>query len=165
MNETIIDVIKKFSSKEKKIKHIHALGNRYKTPESIDKNKLGRCEIISFIDDMPTLMRASDLVICRCGAMTLSEICEVGVTPILIPSPNVVNDHQLANGRYLEECAGAILIEEKNLSTSALIEAIKTVKNDKFGRKNRAKALKSQSTPNSAKLIIKQLFLLKKSDK
>ena len=165
MNEIIIDVVKNYSSKEKDIKHIHAIGSRYIETEKIKKNELGRCEIIPFIDDMPTVMLGADLVICRCGAMTLSEICEVGVTPILIPSPNVTDNHQYANGRHLEEHGNAILIEEKNLSTNSLITAIKKVKSDKFGRKIRAKLLKEISTPDSAKSIINHLFLLKSKAK
>jgi UDP-N-acetylglucosamine--N-acetylmuramyl-(pentapeptide) pyrophosphoryl-undecaprenol N-acetylglucosamine transferase len=161
LNEIIIDVIKNYSSKESDIKHIHAVGNRYKQMEILSKKTNGGCKIVDFIEDMPKMMRAADLVICRCGAITLSEICEVGVTPILIPSPNVTDNHQYANGSHLSSLGGAILIEEKNLSTSELISTIKSVKNDKFGRKNRAKILQSIATPNSAKTIVKELVLLK----
>ena len=165
MNEIIIDVIKNYSSNEKDIVHIHAVGSRHKELIKEVKFPLGRCKIIPFIDDMSTAMRAADLVICRCGAMTLSEICEVGVTPILIPSPNVTANHQYLNGKHLETVGGAILTEEKNLSTKELISSIKTIKIDKIGRKSRAKTLKSLSTPNSAKTIVNQLFCLKKRPK
>ena len=94
--------------------------------------------------------------------MTVSEICEVGVASILIPSPNVTGNHQLANARYLEKANAAIVLEEKNLTSKSLIEAINQLKSEKYGRKTRAKSLKALSTPNSAKRIVSELFLLKK---
>ena len=165
MNEVIIEVIKDFSSKEKSIKHIHAVGKRYFNEIKQRKEEYPRCKILPFIDDMPTLMRAADIVICRCGAMTLSEICEVGVASILIPSPNVTGNHQYKNGKYLENMGGAILIEEENLSKETLISAIKMLKNDEFGRKTRAKKSKALSVKNSEKVILKELFLLKNGRK
>lgn len=165
MNDVIIDVIKKYSSKDKNIKHIHAAGKRYFTKIKEEKNKYDGCKILPFIDDMPMLMNAADIVICRCGAMTLSEICEVGVASILIPSPNVTANHQYENGMHLKEKGGAILIEEKNLSTDALIRAINSIKSEKNGRKTRAKSLKALTTPDSAKTIVLDLFSLKKEAK
>jgi UDP-N-acetylglucosamine--N-acetylmuramyl-(pentapeptide) pyrophosphoryl-undecaprenol N-acetylglucosamine transferase len=97
--------------------------------------------------------------------MTLSEICEAGTTAILIPSPNVTGNHQYLNARHLSEKGGAILIEEKNLSKEVVKNAIKDIKNDKNGRKKRAKILKELSTPNAAKDIINELELLKNGNK
>ncbi len=165
MNEVIIDVIRQYSSKDKNVKHIHAVGKRYFNKIKEEKNKYAGCKILPFIDDMPTMMNAADIVICRCGAMTLSEICEVGVASILIPSPNVTGNHQYENGIHLKEKGGAILIEEKNLSTEALIKAINTLKNEKNGRKTRAKTLKALATPNSAKTIVSDLLSLKSRSK
>ena len=165
MNEIIIDVIKNYSSKRSDVKHIHGVGKRYYENLKSVKTEYDGCRILPFINEMPLVMRASDIVICRCGAMTLSEICEVGVAPILIPSPNVTANHQYLNGKHLEDRGGAILIEEKDLSTKALISAIDKLKNEKNGRKTRAKILKDLSTPNSAKTIVSELFLLKKSSK
>lgn len=165
MNEVILNVIREYSSKEKDVKHIHAVGRRYYAEIKAEKDRYDGCRILPFIDDMPSVMRAADIVICRSGAMTLSEICEVGVASILIPSPNVTANHQYNNAKHLEDQGGAILIEEKSLSTSSLISAIKMLKNDKNGRKTRAKILKGLSTPNSSKTIVNELFLLKNGSK
>ena len=83
----------------------------------------------------------------------------------MIPSPNVTANHQLANARRLEMANAAIVLEEKSLTPKSLAEAIKELKSDKFGRKNKAKALKAFSTPNSAKDIVSELFLIKKDAK
>lgn len=165
INEVILNVIEKYSSKEKDIKHIHAVGQRYFSKVKNKKDEYEGCKIIPFIDNMPLMMRAADIMICRCGAMTLSEICEVGVASILIPSPNVTANHQYHNAKHLEYNGGAILIEEKNLSTESLISAIKMLKNDKNGRKTRAKKVKQLSTPGAAKAIINELFLLKNGNR
>ena len=167
INEIMISIMKEYTSKEKNTRHVHCTGEKYYTTmnkQSKSFNTNG-CSIKEYIDDMPTYIKAADLVICRSGAMTLSEICEAGTTAILIPSPNVTGNHQYLNARHLSEKDGAILIEEKNLSKEVVINAIKDIKNDKNGRKKRAKILKELSTPNAAKDIINELELLKNGNK
>ena len=165
MNDVIIDLMKTYTSKEKNIRHIHAVGKRYYKEIEKANEGLGGCSIVPFIEDMPEYLNAADIVICRCGAMTISEICEVGVPAILIPSPNVAANHQLANGNILKNAGGAILIEEKNLNVDTLKNAVIKLKSDKNGRKTRAKTLKALSTPNSAKDIVFCLFSLLKTAK
>ena len=165
MNKVILEVMESLTSKEKNITHIHAVGKRY-YPRIEDKIKgLNNCRVVPYIEDMPLYLKAADIAICRCGSMTLSEICEAGVPSILIPSPNVTANHQSANARRLKQANAAIVLEEKNLTPESLAEAIIELKNDIIGRKNRAKALKAFSTPNSAKDIVTELFLIKKDAK
>lgn len=164
INETVMEVIKEYSTKEKNVRHIHATGARYY--EAVKNSEYARglngCKILPYIDDMPRLLHSADIVISRCGAMTLSEISAVGVAAILIPSPNVSDNHQYKNAKYLSDMGGAILIEEKNLSKKVLISAICSLKSDENGRKKRAKIIKAQSIPNSAKLILKELISIQK---
>lgn len=162
INQVMIEVIKSFSTKEKNITHIHATGERYykslpDEDKNFDKNK---CKIKAYIDNMPTVMKAADIAVCRSGAMTITELCAAGVTPILIPSPNVTDNHQYMNARLLSDHGTAEIIEEKNLTAKALTESINRLKIDKNGRKNRAKAMQRLYEPNSAKNIVKRLKLL-----
>lgn len=163
MNETILEVMKKYSSKEKGIRHLHATGQQHF--ESIKKNyspnEKSGCEIVPYIHNMSTVLHAADIVITRCGAVTLSELSAVGVASILIPSPNVAENHQFKNAKALADDGSAILIEEKNLSFESLKNAIDELKNDEFGRKKRAKSIKGKSKDNSAKIIVKELLSLK----
>lgn len=162
LNEIVISVIENHSSKKENVKHIHATGQRYF--ESINSQYKGEgsngCRIIPYIYNMPTALKAADVVISRCGAMTISELAEVGVASILIPSPNVSGNHQLKNALYLSKRDAAILIEEKDLTESSLTEQLLRLENDKIGRKNRAKNIKALATPNSSKKIVDELLML-----
>ena len=162
LNQCSLNLMKHFSSKQANVMHVHASGERYfekiKNAGSIFENQ--RCEVKPYIHNMSEMMYAADIVICRCGAMTLSELSHVGVSSILIPSPNVTGNHQLKNAKHLSDMGAAILIEEKNLNSEVLIKTVKDIKNDKSGRKKRAKIIKSLSYPNSTELIINELNLL-----
>ena len=69
-------------------------------------------QVLPFIEDMPDRMRAADLVICRAGAMSISELAAAGKAAILIPSPNVTGDHQYRNAKALADAGAAVLLEE-----------------------------------------------------
>ena len=166
LNQVVIEVIKNHSSNDKQIRHIHATGKRYFDSHITDtKFPDTRCKILPYIDNMPTMLRAADIVICRCGAMTLAELSAVGVAAILIPSPNVSGNHQYKNAKQLSECGAASLIEEKNLSKKLLWNSILELKTDKNGRKNRAKMIKAFSSPDAAKMIVDELIFIKNNAK
>src|SRR3546814_8447129 len=63
-----------------------------------------------FIDDMAAAYAWADLVICRSGALTLAELCAVGVASVLVPFPHAVDDHQTRNAEFLSEHAAAVLV-------------------------------------------------------
>lgn len=80
-------------------------------------------DICKYIDNMDVIMNASDLVIARSGAITLSELAVIGKPSILIPSPNVTNNHQEYNARALADCGAAKMILEKDFDIHSLISA------------------------------------------
>lgn len=81
-------------------------------------------DIREYINDMDDCLAAADLVICRAGASTLSELEAAGRASILIPSPNVAENHQYHNGMVLVNNNAAVLIEEKNLTGESLCKAV-----------------------------------------
>lgn len=83
-----------------------------------------------YIDNMKDCMAAADVVICRCGAMTLTELQACGKPSILIPSPYVAENHQFHNAQALVKRDAAVCIEEKDLTASALYEAINAITAD-----------------------------------
>ena len=72
---------------------------------------------------MPLKMAAADIIICRCGALTIAELSCMGKASILIPSPNVAENHQFYNGKVLSDIDAAILIEEKDLNEKTITES------------------------------------------
>lgn len=167
LNQTVLKVMDEHSAKVPLVKHIHATGQRYfdKINSRYRGAEVNGCQILPYIDNMPTALMAADIVICRCGAMTLSEISEVGVASILVPSPNVSGNHQYKNARYLSDRGAATLIEEKELTAQRLTELLVGLEIDKNGRKKQAKTLKALSTPDSAKRIVDELILQKNNSK
>ena len=162
LNDVILEVIEEYSSKNPRVKHMHAMGKRYyKEGEKkyIDR-PVGGCRIVSYINDMATAMKAADIVISRCGAITLSEISASQTAAILIPSPNVSDNHQYKNAKLFSDAGAASLIEEKNLSAERLICEIKSLENDEIGRKNRAKIIGALYIPGAEKTIADKLFSL-----
>lgn len=159
MNEVILEVMENFSSKENNVRHIHGTGDKYY--EEIKKkhhfSEDSGCRIMPYINNLPTMMKAADIAICRCGAVTLSEISESGVASILIPSPNVSDNHQYKNGRFFSDNKAAYLIEEEKLEAVELEKSLKRLKNDKIERKSVAKCAKRLSGENSSKTVVKVL--------
>jgi len=77
-----------------------------------------------YIYDMPRVMAAADLVMCRSGASTLAELTAMGKPAVLVPSPNVTNNHQEKNARVLEEAGGARVFLEGEFSPESLYEEV-----------------------------------------
>jgi len=81
-------------------------------------------EIRDYIFDMPRLMAAADILLCRSGASTLAELTAMGKPCILVPSPNVVNDHQMKNAMVLGAAGGAVVIPEREATAERLSETV-----------------------------------------
>jgi len=79
-----------------------------------------RAAVTAFIEDMAQAYEWADLVICRAGALTISELAAAGVGAILVPFPAAVDDHQTANARYLVEAGAAVLISDRELTAERL---------------------------------------------
>ena len=87
-------------------------------------------DIREYIRDMADCLAAADLVICRSGAMTLTELEAAGRASILIPSPNVAENHQYHNAMVLAEHGAAVVIEEKDLTGERLCQTIEELLSD-----------------------------------
>lgn len=113
------------------IYHIHATGSYEKErfPALLRNEGVNaqspNLEIREYINDMPECLAAADLVISRSGAMTLSELEASGTASVLIPSPNVAENHQYHNAMVLAERDAAVVIEERKLSSELLRNTVK----------------------------------------
>lgn len=81
-------------------------------------------DVRPYIYDMSRVMAAADLVLCRAGASTLSELAVMGKPAILVPSPNVTNNHQEKNARVLEQAGGAVVLTEPGLTSEVLSRTV-----------------------------------------
>lgn len=131
LNEAVIDFMYKYAYGIPGVYHIHSAGKRYY--DEVSKNhpdlcqKTGKMQILPFIYDMPTYISAADIVISRCGAMTLAEISKVGRPAIMIPSPNVTNNHQMKNALYYQSNGAGEILEENKLNSESIAELIKSI--------------------------------------
>jgi len=81
-------------------------------------------QVVPFIEDMAAAYGWADLVVCRSGALTISELAAAGVGAILVPFPAAVDDHQTANARHLVNAGAAVLIDERELTADRLAAEI-----------------------------------------
>jgi UDP-N-acetylglucosamine--N-acetylmuramyl-(pentapeptide) pyrophosphoryl-undecaprenol N-acetylglucosamine transferase len=98
-------------------KHIDALKANYAAAGLTSDEDV---QLVPFIDDMASAYAAADLVICRSGAMTVSEIAAVGVAALFVPFPFAVDDHQTTNAAFLANEGAAHLIQQRDLSAEKL---------------------------------------------
>ena len=116
--------------------------------------------LLEYIYDMPLWEKVADLVICRAGAMTIAEMALLGKTCILIPSPNVVNNHQYENAKRLAEAGAAVLHEEKNLTPGVLAESVLEILGNEKTAASLSTSIKAFAKPNAANDIYRDLLLL-----
>ena len=134
LNEVMIDFMDKYS-KEKNINHHHVTGTRgYKEYGKMFKDKglnvYGNLFLDEYLFDIHKYYAAADIIICRAGALTLTELAVLKKPAILIPSPNVAENHQYKNAVVLEKHNAAVIIEEKDLTAESLIKKINEITSD-----------------------------------
>lgn len=118
-------------------KYIHAMGQYglwmpdFMRDKGVDPDKEADIELREYINDMNICLAAADLVICRAGASSLSELQALGKPAILIPSPNVAENHQYHNAMALVEKDAAVLIEEKDLTAERLAHEVDSLLADR----------------------------------
>lgn len=134
INEVMLDVVESLNGVENVSLHF-VTGSIYynnileKLKERGFENK-GNIYIKQYIDNMQDYLGAADLVISRSGALTVSEITVCGKASVLIPSPNVTGNHQYHNAKAIADKGGAIILEEKDLTSEKLMAAVSDLKNN-----------------------------------
>lgn len=164
INNNIFDIIEKEIFKGR-INHTHGVGSyEWKArEEEIKTRRLAdafEANVSEYIYDMPSKMAASDLVISRAGAITLAELAILGKPAILIPSPNVTNNHQYKNALVIAEAGGAVLIEEKNLTPERLAREIEGLIFDSEKLSKMSKCMKKLAINDSDNRIYSTLKAL-----
>ena len=140
--------------------HIHAVGSygwdwmpAYVRDQGVDLEKTDAITMQQYIYNMPTVMAAADIFISRAGASSCNEIAASGTPCILIPSPNVTDNHQEKNARALEKEGGAVVILEKDCTAQVLMDQIQDLLSDRTRYSNMSKALQHMVVPDSAERL------------
>lgn len=109
--------------------------------------------VTPYIDNMDILMNAADVIVCRSGAITLAEICAIGKSSVLIPSPNVTNNHQEYNARALSDRGAAITITENEFNVNSLRKSLFDLLDDEILRDNMADKARSLGITDATRKI------------
>ena len=117
--------------------HIHATGSfgwrwmpDYVKEQGVDLAAHPALDMREYIYDMPQVLAAADLIICRAGAATIAEVCASGTPCIMVPSPNVTGNHQEKNARVLEDAGAAAVVREADCDGRSLYETAKAILSD-----------------------------------
>lgn len=142
--------------------HIHGAGRDYGwMQEEIGRRGLALegtgIEVREYIYDMPLVMAAADVVLCRAGASTISELTAIAKPSILVPSPNVTANHQEKNARVLADQGAAVLLLEKDCQGDALYEQADGLLRDRPRREEMVRALNSMAVPDAGEKIYQTL--------
>lgn len=132
--------------------------------QSIKEQMKGRgdmpmLKVMDFISDMGAAYKAADLVISRAGASSISEFCLIGKPVILVPSPNVAEDHQTKNAMALVEKGAALMVKDAEAREKAVELALETVADDKK-LESLAKNVLTLALPDSADIIADEVIKL-----
>lgn len=159
MNRQMADFLALESAKEP-FHHIHGAGGAgYRElcalllEKGVDLTRHPALQVREYIYDMAPVMRAADLVICRAGASTISELTALGIPALIVPSPYVTGNHQEKNARVLEAAGGAAVLLEKDSSGQALFRAACGILHDDERRRSMEAAMSGLGVRDAAERI------------
>ena len=158
MNDTMAEIIPMLRGLDE-FRLIHSVGSMYykgfmeKLSETAPDYASYGVDIREYIFDMPRVMAAADLIMCRAGASTLSELTYMGKPVILVPSPNVTNNHQEKNARVLERAGGAKVFLENEFEPETLLACVRELLHDEAKLDEMSKAMASLAVTDATDRI------------
>ena len=167
MNEHMLDFFRLEARDGMPFHHIHAAGKgswdtMRQTLEAEQLTKTPGLDVREYIYDMADVMRAADLVICRAGASTVSELTALAVPAVIVPSPYVTNNHQEKNARILEKHGGARVILEKDATGEALYRAAGEILRSPELRRSMSAGMAELGIPDATERISRTVMALRK---
>lgn len=154
VNSFLIKTMSLFNNKKYEVLYVTGK-NDY---DNISKIKFpSNVKVVPYIEDMPRIMKNTDLIVTRAGASTLSEVIALGIPSILIPSPYVPNNHQYKNALDLVNANASYIIEEKDLNGDILVRKIDEIIFDDKKISELKKNLRKLTVNNSASIIYENI--------
>lgn len=167
INEAALSFMRSYVKKTPNVVHYHATGsNDFKEFSEKFKEygleKSPNARLVEYIHDMPIRMSAADVVICRAGAMTISELAMMKKACVMIPSPNVVDNHQYKNAKVLADAGAVVMLEEAYLNDQVFEEEIAALVNDGRKRRTLSENISEFANSDANKLIFDEVIRLVK---
>ncbi|MEG2119752.1 MAG: UDP-N-acetylglucosamine--N-acetylmuramyl-(pentapeptide) pyrophosphoryl-undecaprenol N-acetylglucosamine transferase, partial [Pseudoflavonifractor sp.] len=159
MNTRMTDFIALECGAGEPFHHLHGAGRDFAAMNHALKEKKvilaqhPSVEVREYIYDMPTVMAAADLVLCRSGASSIAELAALAKPSVLVPSPNVTGDHQTKNANVLAAAGGAVLLPEGDCTPEKLYETVQHLLADKERRCAMTRTLRAMAVPDAAEQI------------
>ena len=160
MNKMIAEFMRCEQEAGEPFQHLHATGSfgwrwmpEYVKDLGVDLEKHPSIDMREYIFNMPTCMAAADLIICRAGAATISEVCASALPCIMVPSPNVTNNHQEKNAMVLQGRGAAVVVPEAGCSGKLLFDTATEILTDPARTKSMRQAASSLAVVDSAQRI------------
>ncbi len=162
LNRAAMGLMKEYCVNDPTVMHIHSGGTRgYENARELfaafglERNE--RLVLKDYIYDMPLHMAAADVIICRAGAMTLTELAYMKKAAVLIPSPNVADNHQYKNAKVLADEGAALLLEESELTLETITEAVRSLTEDPARRAAMEEAVSAFAEPEVGRKIYEEI--------
>lgn len=153
LNRTVPEALAQFNQNDRPLVR-HQTGIRDEADTRARYAELSiEAEVSAFIDDMAAAYGWADLVVCRSGALTVSELAAAGLGAILVPFPHAVDDHQTKNAQFLVESGAAQILPEAELSAASLAEILRARMQDRNAMQAAAIAARSVAVPDSAERV------------
>lgn len=170
VNNAALELMQEYLNDHPEVSYTHATGSsayrEYRALfEEAGLDQLPNLRMQEYLYDMPLQMAAADIVVSRAGAMTVSELAAMGKCAILIPSPNVTDNHQYKNAKVLADKGAAVLIEEKDLEGGALLAAVRRLLSDDKERQKMAAAIRAFSVPDASERIYREILRMVEENK
>ena len=154
---------------EPEFRLIYATGKRYydvvKTRLHAEGVTSPRIDVREYVYDMPKVMNAADLIVCRAGASTISEVTYLGKPALIVPSPNVVNDHQKKNARVLAEAGAARMLLEGEFDGEGMFRMAETILRDPAEAERMSRASREMGVRDATDRIVAAVLTLAEQGK
>ena len=119
--------------------------------------------VVPFVQNLPAVLRHTDLAVCRAGGTTLAELAATGVPAVLVPYPHAADHHQRANAEVFVAAGGARMIDERTLTVrldNALLEPLAELLDDATLRQTMSLSMLQIARPEAAWQVAKMIYEL-----
>ncbi|MBQ3483095.1 MAG: UDP-N-acetylglucosamine--N-acetylmuramyl-(pentapeptide) pyrophosphoryl-undecaprenol N-acetylglucosamine transferase [Clostridia bacterium] len=158
INRAVLELMKR-EADHPEIYHLHAAGKAdFEATDAAFRAaglaRIPRLRVVPFLTDMPRQMAGATVVVCRAGAMSISELAAMGRAAVLIPSPNVTGNHQYRNAKALADAGAAVLLTEDQLDRETLTRAVLELLSDGEKRGRMERAVRAFARPEANRRIL-----------